>query len=94
MNKLTSMELTAGSAYKIISLGGKDHKLETEGVFKGFASIGSEEFALIMELNHKHGEMAGKIRILPIPVILAIDVLEAIPDEKKDDSKEMSHYVG
>ena len=94
MNKKVSMELTEGSAYKILSLGGKDNTVETEGVFKGFTSIGAEEFGLIMELDHKHGEIAGKLRIIPIPVILAIDVLEAMPNQKKDDDKEMSHYVG
>jgi hypothetical protein len=38
--------------------------------------------------------MAGKIRIVPLHVILAIDVLEAKPNLKKDSDKETSHYVG
>ena len=73
---------------------GKDNIIETEGVFRGFTSIGAEEFGLIMELNSKHGNMAGKFRILPIPVIVALDRLVAMPDVKKDDDKDVSHYVG
>ena len=47
-----------------------------------------------MELNGSHGDMQGKIRIVPLHVILLIDVLDAKENEKKDDTKEMSHYVG
>jgi hypothetical protein len=88
------VELTEGSIYKITSLGGRDKLLETEGTFKGFINIGVDETGLLMELNENHGEMIGKIRIVPLHVILLIDVLDAKTNEKKDDSKEMSHYVG
>jgi len=94
MNKKLERELTEGSEYKIISLGGRDSALETEGTFKGFMSIGVDEVGLLMELSDKHGKMAGKIRIVPLHVILAIDVLESKPYMKKDSDKETSHYVG
>ena len=94
MNKRPDMELTEGSEYKIISLGGKDNVLETIGTFKGFISMSVDEIGLLIELSDKHGEMAGKTRILPLHVILAIDVFEAKPNQKKDDDKEASHYVG
>ena len=94
MNKKPEIELTEGSSYKIISLGGRDKVLESEGIFKGFTSIGADEFGLVMELNDKHGEMAGKIRIIPLHAILAIDVFEAKPNQKKDEDKETAHYVG
>jgi len=92
--KKTKMEITEGSEYKIISIGGRDEVLETTGIFKGYMSLGIEENAFIMELGEEHGELAGKIRIIPLSVILAIDVLRAKENEKKDDSKETSHYVG
>jgi hypothetical protein len=38
--------------------------------------------------------MAGKIRIIPLHVILLIDVVNVKENEKKDDFKGMSHYVG
>ncbi len=94
MNKKTEVELTEGSEYKITSLGARDSLFETEGTFKGFVSIAMDETGLLMQLNHKHGDMAGKMRIIPLHVLLAIDVLEAKPNQKKDDNKEMSHYVG
>ena len=94
MSKEKKMELTEGSVYKITSLGGRDMVLETEGVFKGFISIGVDETGLLMELNHSHGDMAGKIRIVPLHVILLVDVLESKENEKKEDDKGVSHYVG
>ena len=94
MNDEDKMELTEGSEYKITSLGGRDVLLETRGTFKGFINIGVDETGLIMELNPSHNDMAGKIRIVPLHVILLIDVLEVKENEKKDDGREMSHYVG
>jgi len=94
MNKENKMELTEGSEYKILSLGARDSMLETEGIFKGFISIGVDETGLLIELNHKHGEMAGKTRIVPLHVLLAIDILKIEENEKKDDDKGVSHYVG
>ena len=88
------MELTEGSVYKITSLGGRDVLLETEGTFKGFISIGVDETGLLMELSANHGDAAGKIRIVPLHVILLIDILDAKENEKKDDDKGMAHYVG
>jgi len=94
MIKDKKMELTEGSEYKITSLGGKDTVLETEGVFKGFISIGVDETGLLMELSVSHGDMAGKIRIVPLHVILLIDILSAKEDEKREDDKGLAHYVG
>ena len=94
MNEKKKMELTEGSVYKITSLGGRDVLLETEGTFKGFISIGVYETGLLMELDQSHGDMAGKIRIVPLHVILLIDVVDAKENQKKDDYKGMTHYVG
>ncbi len=88
------MELTEGSTYKITSLGARDSVLETEGMFKGFISIGVDETGLLMELNKSHGKMAEKIRIIPLHVILLIDILDAKENQTKDDYKGISHYVG
>jgi len=93
MNDEEKMELTEGSEYKITSLGGRDSLLETQGVFKGFISIG-DETGLIIELNASHGDMVGKTRIVPLHVLLLIDVLNVKENEKKDDDGQISHYVG
>jgi hypothetical protein len=94
MDKEEKMEITEGSVYKITSLGSRDHLLETEGTFRGFISIGLDETGLLMELNKSHGVMAGKIRIVPLHVILLIDILDAKENEKKEDYKGMTNYVG
>jgi len=94
MTKKDELKLTEDSWYKIISIGGKDRSLETEGRFKGFATIGIDEAGLQIELGQQHGEMQGKIRIVPLHAILAIDILDAKEDEKKEDLKDTNHYYG
>ena len=94
MSAEKKMELTEGSVYKITSVGARDTVLETEGMFKGFISIGVDETGLLIELSKSHGKMAGKIRIVPLHVILLIDILDAKEDLTRDDSKGISHYVG
>jgi len=94
MKEESKLELTEGSVYKITSLGSRESTIETEGVFKGFISIGVEETGVLMELSDRHGSLCGKNRIVPLPVILLIDVLDAKENDKKDDYKGMAHYVG
>ena len=94
MNTEKKMELTEGSTYKITSIGSRDSVIETEGTFKGFISIGVDETGLLMDLGKSHGDMSGKIRIVPLHVILLIDVLDAKENKVKDDFKGISHYVG
>ena len=60
----------------------------------GFMTIGIDEIGLIMKRDKDHGDMTGKIRIVPLHAILAIDLLDAKPNSKKDDNKEMPNYVG
>ena len=92
MNQKEQAKLTEGSTYRIISIGGRDTALETEGVFRGFASMGIDEAGVLIELNEKHGDMKGKLRIVPLHSILAIDVLDAKPDEDADDGKETHQF--
>lgn len=94
MTKKEEVKLTEGSRYKVISIGGKDRALETEGVFKGFSTLGIDEIGLIMVLTESHGEMQGKTRIVPLHAILAIDILDAKEYKKKDVSEDASHYYG
>ena len=70
MNKENKLELTEGSEYKITSLGSRDNLIESYGVFKGFISIGVDETGVLMELNSSHGELAGRLRIIPLHVVL------------------------
>ncbi len=74
--------LTKGSKYRLISAQARDKPMETVGVFKGFTSIGPDE-ALVMELDESHGELSGKIRVVPLHMVLAIDVIEAAEEEEE-----------
>lgn len=94
MKEKINLELTNGSKYKIFSLGGRDNILESEGYFEGYMNIGVDEIGLLLKLSENHGEMVNKIRIIPLHVILAIDILEAKPNDDKTDEREMPHYVG
>ena len=94
MSKKEEMKLTEESRYRIISIGGRDIALETEGVFKGFATLGIDEGGLLMELGENHGDLQGKTRIVPLHAILAIDILDAKEHDKKEDTKDSNHYYG
>ena len=94
MNKKPEFTLTEGSEYKIYSVGGKDEAFETRGIFKGFVSIGIEDTGLLIELGEFHGDMKGKLRIIPFHAVLAIDVIEAKQNKEKEDDGDTSHYVG
>ena len=65
-----------------------------QGKFIGFISIGIDETGVLIELNNSHGKDNGKIRIIPLHVILLIDILKTKKNQKKDEFKGMTHYVG
>lgn len=95
MDKKEDWKLIEGLRYKIISIGGRDSSLETEGIFKGYATIGIEESGLVIELSTEHKDSGEKLRIVPLHAILAIDILDAKQHESKDEDKEpSSHYYG
>ena len=95
MNKKEDWKLIEGSRYKIISIGGRDSSLETEGVFQGYATIGIEEAGLVIELGTDKEKGGEKLRIVPLHAILAIDVLDVKRHESSDEDKEPSgHYYG
>ena len=94
MKKDSKIELTIGSKYNVISIGERDNPLESEGLFEGYISIGADAFGLLIRLSEKHKDKAGKIRIVPIQAVLAIDIIDAKPRDNKDKEKERPHYVG
>lgn len=95
MDRKEDVKLIEGSRYRIISIGGRDTSLETEGMFKGYATIGIDEAGLLIDTGEPHGEHQGKLRIVPLHAILAIDILDTKEHEKTDEEKESSdHYYG
>jgi hypothetical protein len=95
MDKKEDWKLIEGSRYKIISIGGRDSTLETEGLFRGYATIAIEEAGLVIQVSAGDQNQAEKLRIVPLHAILAIDVLDVKQHEGKAEEKEPSgHYYG
>ena len=73
--------LTPGSRVRIQSAGPDDEAIVSTGTFRGLVSIGGDN-ALAIELED--GDEKGRVRLVPIPALLAIDILEAAkPEEEK-----------
>jgi hypothetical protein len=81
--KKPSIVLTAGSKVKVRSAGTRDDALVSTGVFRGLVSVGGDN-SLAVELDGTIKEEKGKIRLIPLNALLALDVLEAAkPEEEK-----------
>jgi len=75
--------LTPGSKVKVRSAGSETEAIVSVGLYRGLVSISGDN-ALAIELDGSGGEERGLVRIVPVPAILAIDILEAAkPDEEK-----------
>jgi hypothetical protein len=85
-SKKTSIVLTAGSKVKVRSAGTRDDALVSTGIFRGLVSVGGDN-SLAVELDDTVREEKGKIRLIPLNALLALDVLEAAKaeEEKRSD---------
>ncbi|MCK5547402.1 MAG: hypothetical protein KAI64_00195 [Thermoplasmata archaeon] len=88
MEKEDKIVLTPGSKYRIISMEQREKPMITHGIFKGYTSIGNDE-AICLELDESHKELKGRLRIIPCGMMLAIDVVEAAKEDKKDQPEGM-----
>ncbi len=79
-----NLTLTKGSRYRVESIETREKPLLTHGIFRGYATIGPED-ALCMELDESHKETAGRLRLIPLHMIIAIDVIQAVEEEKKPE---------
>ncbi|MFQ5919626.1 MAG: hypothetical protein ACE5I4_06225 [Thermoplasmata archaeon] len=79
--------MTKGSRYRLTSVASRQAAMRTSGVFKGFATVGTDD-AVVMELDENHEEDAGTTRVIPLHMILAIDVLEAVEPEEEETPRE------
>ncbi len=85
------VSLTKGSRYRIESMETRDRTKITKGIFRGFATIGTDD-AIVMELDESHQEMKGKLRLIPLHVILAVDVMEQAPGDAPKAPKQGTMY--
>ncbi|HVL49804.1 MAG TPA: hypothetical protein VM889_14710 [Candidatus Thermoplasmatota archaeon] len=85
--------LTLNSKYRILSVGSRDEMIESIGVFRGVVSIGTID-GIALELAKEAKENAGKVRVIPSHMVLAIDILEAAKEEdKKKPDEAQIHYT-
>jgi hypothetical protein len=81
--------LTVGSRCRVKSIESREKPQISHGTFRGYVAIGRDE-ALCIELDDSHGEQAGRIRLIPTHMIVAVDVLEAVSGpEKREDVERM-----
>ena len=88
--KEEEIELVPGSKYVIYSVSTEKEAMVTSGTFIGYSYIGKEEGGICIKMDEIHGAKKGLIRIIPISMILAIDVIEEKKRRKK--KKEETHY--
>ena len=75
--------LTPGSRVRLRSAGPETSTIDSSGTFRGLVSIGGDN-AVAIELDGEHGQEKGHIRLIPVPAILTIDILQAAkPEEEK-----------
>jgi hypothetical protein len=86
--------LTPGSRVRVRSAGPDDEAIDSTGLFRGLVSIGGDN-TLAMELDGSTaGDEKGRIRLVPVPALLAIDILEAAKpeEEKRSESNQTPGY--
>src|SRR5436853_337116 len=85
------VSLTKGSRYRIESMETRERTKVTKGVFRGYATIGTDD-AIVIELDDSHQELKGKLRLIPLHVVLAVDVLEHVPGDAPKVEKHGTMY--
>jgi hypothetical protein len=85
--KKSTITLPPGSKVRVRSAGTRDEALLSSGAFRGLVSVGGEN-SLALEMDDTHKDEKGRIRLIPLNAILAIDILEAAkaPEEEKQRS--------
>ncbi len=81
-SKRPPITLTPGSRVRVRSAGPDDTAIESTGTFRGLVSIGGDNI-MAVELDGTGGDDKGRIRLVPIPALLAIDILEAAKAEEE-----------
>jgi hypothetical protein len=80
--KRPAIVLTPASRVRVRSAGPEDQAIVSEGVFRGLVSIGGDN-ALAVELESSDREENGRVRLVPLSALLAIDILEAAKAEEE-----------
>ena len=71
---------------RVRSAGPEEQAIVSLGVFRGLVSIGGDN-ALAVELEGPDREEQGRVRLVPLSALLAIDILEAAKAEEEKRSE-------
>jgi len=81
--KRPAIAFTPGSRVILRSAGPDEQAIVSTGVFRGLVSIGGDN-AVAIELDGSDGDEKGRVRLVPVPALLAVDIVEAAkPEEEK-----------
>jgi len=80
--KKNTIALTVGSKIRVRSASSENESLVSNGAFRGLVSIGGDS-SLAVELDETVAEEKGRIRLIPLNAVLALDVLEAAKAEEE-----------
>lgn len=76
-----TIALVPGSVVRVRSAGPEDAAIVSNGTFRGLVSIGGDS-ALAVELDGSGNDgPKGRIRLVPLSALLAIDIVEAAKPE-------------
>jgi hypothetical protein len=90
--KKSPIVLTIGSKVSVRSAGGEDAAIVSVGTFRGLVSVGGDN-AIALELDGPPKEEKGRIRLIPVNALMALDVLDAAkPEEEKRTSPSAAEY--
>lgn len=89
--KEKEIELIPGSKYVIYSVGSEKEIMQTSGTFVGYSYLSKDEGGICIKMDSSHGPKEGLIRIIPISMILAIDIIEEKKPKRKK-KEEATHY--
>ncbi len=91
--KRPAITLTPSSRVRVRSAGPEDKAIVSTGLFRGLVSIGGDN-VLAIELDGTDPPLAeapkeekGRIRLVPISALLAIDIVEAAKAEEEKRSE-------
>jgi hypothetical protein len=91
--KRPPITLVPGSRVRVRSAGPDEQAIDSTGIFRGLVSIGGDN-TLALELDGSGGDEKGRIRLVPVPALLAVDILEAAKaeEEKRADPSQAAGY--
>jgi hypothetical protein len=91
--KKTTISLTPGSRVFVRSAGAREEPIASTGIFRGLVSVGGEN-SLALELDEGTKEEKGRIRLVPLNAVMAIDILQAAKaeEEKRADPVSVAGY--